>query len=132
METNKLIIFIVEDNLFYQQLIARELKDICYAIHFFVRGEDCIYALPGLRPDMIVLDNDLEGKLSGLETLKIIRAFKPELYVIIFSARMEVNSEVNISLYGQFDFLIKNEMTFRILKNKICSSEVYLQKNQVM
>ncbi len=130
METNKLLIFIVEDNLFYQQLIAKELEYVSYAIHFFVKGEDCIFALPVLRPDMIVLDNDLEGKLSGLETLKIVRVLNPDLYVIIFSARQKLDTDENISFYGHFEFVEKNEMTVGILKNKIFGSKIYLQKNQ--
>lgn len=123
----KLRIFIVEDNLIYQQLIAKQLESISYAIHFFTKGEDCIENIPQSNPDLIVLDNDLDGSFSGLDTLKLIRILYTDLYVIIFSTQA-LNTAENLSYYGTFEFVEKNDRAFSCLKEKICTSKVFLQK----
>lgn len=117
--SKKLNIFIAEDNLFYQQLIAKQLEPIASAIHFFTSGEDCVAALHNLVPDLIVLDNNLEGSLSGLETVRLVRICMPEVYVILFSSEQALNSEENILLYGDFDYVEKNVNAFGCLKDKI-------------
>ena len=84
-QNKKLKIFVVEDNLIFQQLIAKQLETLSYAIKFFTQGEDCIKELSTNVPDIIVLDNSLAGTMSGLDTLKVIRVLHPELYIVIFS-----------------------------------------------
>ena len=130
METNKkLIIFVVEDNLISQQLIAKKLEAITDAIHFFTSGEDCILELADRSPDIIVLDNTLAGKLSGLDTLKAIRVLNPELCVIIFSARQDLATAENLSTYGHFEFVKKDETAFKHLQNKVSARINYLHRN---
>jgi DNA-binding NtrC family response regulator len=116
-------IFIVEDNLIYQQLIAKELESISGDIHFFTKGEACLAALD-LNPAIIVLDFDLAGQINGLDTLKSIREFNPEIYTVMFSNQQELNCEKNFSLYGLFDFVEKKETGFYSLKEKITSNYI--------
>lgn len=113
-------IFIVEDNLVYQQLIAKELEPISRDIHFFITGEACLKAL-SLNPAIVVLDYDLAGNLNGLETLKRIRAVKPDIYTVMFSNQPNLDSDKNISTYGFFDFVEKKPNAFPHLKEKIVS-----------
>lgn len=121
-----MVIFIVEDNPLYQQLIKKELQSVSAATHLFTTGEDCIKELVVHNPDVIVLDNDLDGVLTGLETLKIIRISHPDLYVLIFSARQELDTVENFIDYGHFDYLEKTSRAFIDLKKKICASEAYM------
>jgi DNA-binding NtrC family response regulator len=114
-------IFIVEDNLVYQQLIAKELEKLSGDIHFFTRGESCLEAL-SLNPSIIVLDYDLAGTLNGLDTLKHIRAANPHVYAILFSNKPNLNNKENISAYGFFDFVEKKPTSFGHLREKIVSS----------
>lgn len=120
-KSQTLKIFIVEDNLIYQQLIAKELESISADIHFFTKGEACIDAL-SLNPAIIVLDYDLAGKINGLDTLKSIREFNPSIYTVMFSNQKDLNCEKNRSLYGLFDFVEKKESSFCSLKEKIASN----------
>src|SRR6188472_2343613 len=108
MKQNKgLCIIIVEDNPIYQQLIAKQLESIISTIHFFTKGEECIDKLESFRPDIVVLDNNLEGALSGLDTLKVIRLTKPYIHVILFSSELRLNTTENLSFYGVFEYLEK-------------------------
>ena len=108
-------IFIVEDNLLYQQLIARELENFGGSLFFFTTGEHCIANLCR-RPSIVILDYNLDGEINGLETLEEIRKFDPSILVILFSNQKEVFSHENQRRYGSFDFLEKKEQSFSMLK----------------
>ncbi|MBC8035002.1 MAG: response regulator [Chitinophagaceae bacterium] len=125
-QSRELRIFIVEDNLIYQQLIAKELEPISADVHFFTRGESCVEALE-LNPAIVVLDFNLAGSMNGLDTLKSIRSFNPSIYALLFSNQEGLNSPENFSAYGSFDFIEKKETTFCRLREKITSSALAFQ-----
>ena len=108
-------IFIVEDNLLYQQLIARELEDFGGPLFFYTTGEHCLANIRR-KPSIVVLDYNLDGEINGLETLEEIRKFDPSIFVILFSSQKEVYSNENQRRYGSFDFLEKKEQSFTLLK----------------
>ena len=108
-------IFIVEDNLMYQQLIARELESMGGQLFFYTTGEHCIANLCR-RPSIVVLDYNLDGLINGLETLEEIRKFDPSIFVVLFSSQKEVFSCENQRKYGGFDFLEKKDHSFSLLK----------------
>jgi two-component system, OmpR family, response regulator len=108
-------IFIVEDNLLYQQLIARELEDFGGPLFFYTTGEHCLANIHR-KPSIVVLDYNLDGEINGLETLEEIRKFDPSIFVILFSSQKEVYSNENQRRYGSFDFLEKKEQSFTLLK----------------
>jgi two-component system OmpR family response regulator len=116
-------IFIVEDNLLYQQLIARELEDFGGPIFFYTTGEHCLANIHR-KPSIVVLDYNLDGEINGLETLEEIRKYDPSIFVILFSSQKEVCSNENQQRYGSFDFLEKKEQSFSLLKQllkaKVC------------
>jgi CheY-like chemotaxis protein len=108
-------IFIVEDNLLYQQLIARELEDFGGPIYFYTTGEHCLANICR-KPSIVVLDYNLDGEINGLETLEEIRKFDPSIFVILFSSQKDLHSNENQRRYGSFDFLEKKEQSFTLLK----------------
>jgi two-component system OmpR family response regulator len=108
-------IFIVEDNLLYQQLIARELESFGGQLFFYTTGEHCVANLCR-KPSIVVLDYNLDGEINGLETLEEIRKFDPSIFVVLFSSQKEVCSCENQQRYGSFDFLEKKEHSFSMLK----------------
>jgi CheY-like chemotaxis protein len=113
-------IFVVEDNLIYQQLIAKELESITTDIHFFTTGESCLESLME-KPDIVVLDYNLDGVLTGLDTLKGVKLFNPNIYAVLFTTQPGLNTEENFSIYGKFDYVEKRETAFYHLKETISS-----------
>src|ERR1700688_1308398 len=103
-------IFIVEDNLIYQQLIARELESFCGQLFFYTTGEHCIANL-SRQPSIVVLDYNLDGEINGLETLEEIRKFDSSIFVVLFSSQKELCNNENQRRYGSFDFLEKKEQS---------------------
>jgi CheY-like chemotaxis protein len=112
------VIFVVEDNLIYQNLIAKELESISPNIHFYTTGEACVNELDK-QPSVIVLDYNLEGEMNGLDTLQIIRNFNPYVYVILFSSQKGLNTKEVFSKYGHFDFLEKNNQSLHTLQKMV-------------
>ncbi len=112
------VIFIVEDNPLYQQLIARELETFGGQVSFYSSGEACLADL-GLRPAIVVLDYNLDGQINGLEALEAIRKFDSSIFVVLFSSQQDVHSWENLKRYGTFDFLEKRDYSFSLLKQLV-------------
>jgi DNA-binding NtrC family response regulator len=123
---NKTPIFIVEDDEGWAATLTGKLGKM-YATHHFVSGEECIEKLEEIKPKFIVLDYHLEGEMTGLDTLKVIRKKLPQTYVIMFSAQDDVQTAVNIMDNGAYDYVVKGENAFNrlnIITRNIESQEV--------
>jgi two-component system OmpR family response regulator len=119
MQTNsKPTIFVVEDNLLYQHLIAKELESIDGEVHFFTKGEDCLNELHK-NPSVLILDYNLDGIINGLDTLQSARASMPDIPAIVFSNQQGLHSKENLLRYGYFDFIEKCEQSFQVLRQMI-------------
>jgi CheY-like chemotaxis protein len=119
MELNQQpVIFVVEDNLIYQSLIAKELESIGGDIHFYTNGEACLNELDK-KPSVIVMDYNLEGEMNGLDTLQQVRHTNPDVYVILFSSQKGLNTKEIFMQYGSFDFLEKNSLSLRALRKMV-------------
>ena len=108
----------VEDNLMYQNLIAKELESVSRNIHFYTNGEACLDELDK-APSVIVMDYNLDGKLNGLDTLQQVRSVNPDVYVILFSSQKGLNTKEVFLQYGSFDFLEKNSLSLRTLHQMV-------------
>jgi CheY-like chemotaxis protein len=112
----KLNIIVVEDNLLYQELIAKQLPKVNHEVHFFTKGETCVESLSALDPDILVLDYNLDGQMTGLDTLKSIRSFFPDTFAVLFSSQKGLNTDENFREYGRFEYIEKRENSFSHLK----------------
>lgn len=112
------VIFVVEDNLMYQSLIAKELESVSRNIHFYTNGEACLDELDK-APSVIVMDYNLDGKLNGLDTLQQVRTTHPDVYVTLFSSQKGLNTKEVFLRYGSFDFLEKNSLSLRTLHQMV-------------
>jgi DNA-binding NtrC family response regulator len=112
------VIFVVEDNIIYQGLIAKELETLSSNIHFYTNGESCISELDK-HPAVIVLDYNLDGQMNGLDTLQRVRDYDPNVYVILFSSQKGLNTKEVFLQYGAFDFLEKNSLSLRTLRQMV-------------
>jgi DNA-binding NtrC family response regulator len=116
--TSQPVIFVVEDNLMYQSLIAKELESVSPNIHFYTTGESCLDDLDK-QPAVIVLDYNLDGQMNGLDTLQRVRVINPDVYVILFSSQKGLNTKEIFMQYGSFDFLEKNSLSLHTLHQMV-------------
>lgn len=123
---SKTPIFIVEDDEGWAATLSGKLGKL-YTTHHFVSGEECVEKLEAVKPKFIVLDYHLEGEMTGLDTLKIIKKKLPETYVIMFSAQDDVQTAVSIMENGAYDYVVKGENAFNRLS--IITRNIESQEN---
>jgi DNA-binding NtrC family response regulator len=116
-------IFIVEDEPFFANLINFDLEANYYdGIKIFFSGEEAVENLV-MNPRVVILDHQLPG-MSGLEVLKKIKAFNPDIHVIFLSGQTGADVAISAFKNGAHDFIMKNETAFddvRALLKKIFS-----------
>lgn len=113
---NKIKLFLVDDDAVYLKSIEIEFMHMAdFEIETFLSGELCIENLHK-SPDLIILDYLLDGvdknAKNGIETLDEIRAFNPEIPVIILSAQDKIEVAVECMHHQAFDYIVKSETAF--------------------
>ena len=123
MTKNKIKLFLVDDDVvFLKSLEIDFLQSADFTIETFVTGELCMDYLIH-TPDIIVLDYFLDGidrsAMNGLETLDKIKAFNPEIPVIMLSSQDKIEVAVECMHHKAFDYVVKSETAFLRLQKII-------------
>ena len=102
----------------FQRLLRHTLEmNPEYEVHVFGSGKECIDNLK-LNPILITLDYSLPD-MTGAEIFKNIKAYNPDIPVIILSGQQEVSVAVELLQEGAYDYITKDSETRRKLLNKI-------------
>lgn len=128
---NKLKFFIVDDDIFCANMYQQDLKTMGFNdVTYFNNGSDCLRNLDE-RPDIILLDHNMEG-ISGFEVLKKIKRYNPNIYVVMISGQETIKTAVDALKFGAFDYVSKDsnvsEKIVQII-NKIITVQEKLRKS---
>ncbi len=120
---NKIKLFLVDDDTVFLKLLEIELLEHAdFDIETYPTGELCIENL-GNKPDAIVLDYYLDGidrdAMNGLETLDKIKAYNPEIPVVMLSSQDNIDIAINCMHHAAFDYVVKSETAFLRLQKII-------------
>jgi two-component system, OmpR family, response regulator len=120
---NKILIFLVDDDaLFLKSLVIEFEESTESVVKTFLTGERCLESISE-NPDVVVLDyhinNPDQNAINGLETLDRIKAFNPQIPVIILSSQDKIEVAVNCMKHQAFDYIIKSETAFIRLQKAI-------------
>jgi DNA-binding NtrC family response regulator len=63
-----------------------------------------------VQPDVIFLDYNMDN-LNGLDILKKIKRFDPNIMVFFVSGQETISVAVSALKYGAFDYIVKHEMS---------------------
>lgn len=112
----KIKIFLVDDDALYLKLLEIELLEHAdFVIETFATGELCIANL-SRNPDVIILDYYLDGidktAMNGMLTLDKIKAFNPDIPVIMLSSQDKIEVAVDCMLHKASDYVVKSETAF--------------------
>ena len=117
------LIFIVEDDVLYQEMLKNELHHNQYDnIEVYSAGTECIGNLHKV-PDIVMLDYNLNESMNGIQVSKKIKEANSHTQVIMFSAQEKLDIVINSIKYGAYDYIIKNDVAIRRLSqmvDKIC------------
>jgi CheY-like chemotaxis protein len=100
-------ILIVEDEAILAMCLQDKLVDLGYGIHAAVgSGEQAVQAALDHRPDLVLMDIKLSGRMDGLEAARQIRELF-DIPVIFMSAYSDVDTLQRALLTGSAGYLIK-------------------------
>lgn len=123
MSKGKLLIVDDEKNL--RSSLQAILRDEGYQTDAVSSGEACLEKLKKNKYDTIFLDIWLPGK-DGIEILKEIRTRRPLQYVIIISGHGTIETAVQATKLGAFDFI---EKPLSLEKVMLVLRHAFKQKN---
>jgi len=131
MKNEKVKLFLVDDDAVYLKLLEIEfLEHADFEIKTFATGELCIANLSH-HPDVVVLDYYLDGvdrdAINGIDTLDQIKAFSPDIPVVMLSSQDKIDVAINCMHHMAFDYVVKSETAFMRLK-KIITTIMETQK----
>lgn len=127
---NKIKFFLVDDDAVFLKLLEIEfLEHADFEIKTFATGELCIENL-SQNPDVIILDYHLDGinrdAMNGIETLDKIKAFNPDIPVVMLSSQDRIDVAINCMHHKAIDYVVKSETAFMRLQKII--SDIFSYK----
>jgi len=99
-------IMVVDDEKNIRDSLGGVLTDDGYSVVTSPSAEDAIKALPAERPDVVLLDIWLPG-MDGIKALPKIKAIDPDLQVIMISGHASIETAVEATKFGAYDFIEK-------------------------
>ncbi|MCF8450471.1 MAG: sigma-54 dependent transcriptional regulator [Taibaiella sp.] len=111
-------IFIVEDDPWYGEILEYHLSlNPDNEIYRFTSGKDCLANL-SKKPALISIDYSLPD-INGVELLKKIKQYNPDIPVIVISGQEDVSTAVDLLKQGASDYFIKDDNTKELVWNAI-------------
>ncbi len=131
MKDEKILVFLVDDDaVFLKSLEIDFLQHADLAVETFATGELCLKKLSH-KPDVIILDYLLDGidknAMNGIEVLDKIRAFNPDIPVVMLSQQDKIEVAIDCMHHKAFDYVVKSETAFVRLQ-KIITTIFHYQK----
>lgn len=116
----KYLIYVVEDNEIYNQLIIKHLEKNGFTnIKSFASGKDCISAIQKNEFPNIVIQDYFMSEMNGLEVLQNVKKISPASEFIFLTANEDIDVAVNTMKSGAFDYVIKDNVALDKVVNKI-------------
>ncbi len=100
------LILIVDDELPICQNCIKILSKIGYTVEYALNGYDALKMLDEYQFDVVITDLKM-SRLGGMEVLRRIKEFHPEINVIVITGYASVSSAVEVMKMGAFDYLPK-------------------------
>lgn len=122
---NKIKLFLVDDDVVFLRLLEIQFLDHGdFEIETYTTGEQCVENLFHL-PDLIILDYLFDHfgqeEMNGIETLDRIKAYNPEMPVIMLSEQDRIEVAVDCMHHAAYDYVVKSETAFIRLQKIITS-----------
>jgi two-component system OmpR family response regulator len=113
---SKIKVFLVDDDAVFLKLLAIEfLEHADFSIETYPTGEQCLAHLSN-NPDVIILDYHLDGiditAMNGIEALGKIKAYNPDIPIIMLSSQDKIEVAINCMHHRAYDYVVKSETAF--------------------
>lgn len=118
-------IFVVEDDPIYAKLLSYHLsQNPDNEVEIFRTGKQLLSRLTNSNPDIITLDYSLPD-MSGMDVLKKVKEFNPDLPVIVISGQENISTAVELLKHGARDYIVKDND----IKDRIWNTVKFIKEN---
>lgn len=123
-----LIVFIVDDNIPYLNLLKKLLERPNFSVFTFSTGEECLEYLQ-LEPDLVILDYHLDGvnpyAMKGDRVAELIEQKVPNVEIIMISSDNKFNLISELHLSNVKNVIYKDDTAIHKIKT---ASEKMVEK----
>ncbi len=107
-------VLVVDDEKGIREALTQLLEYEEIDVQACASGAEALRVYPEFRPHLVFLDVKMQG-MDGLETLRQVRALDPHAQVVMISGHGTIQTAVEATQLGAYDFLEKPLDTDRIL-----------------
>ena len=111
----KIKLVIVEDESLYRDLLSEALsrRENLEVIGEFADGSSALEAVPGLRPDVAILDIDLRSEPNGVQVGLSLREQLPNMGVVLLSNHADTHYLTSLpgGMIGGWSYLLKKSVS---------------------
>jgi two-component system, NtrC family, nitrogen regulation response regulator NtrX len=107
-------VLVVDDEKGIREALTQVLEYEEIDVQSCASGSEALQRYPEFRPHLVFLDVKMQG-MDGLETLRQLRALDPHAQVVMISGHGTIQTAVEATQLGAYDFLEKPLDTDRIL-----------------
>jgi len=107
-------VLVVDDEKGIREALKQVLEFEGLEVHTSANGSDALKVYPEIRPQLVFLDVKMQG-MDGIETLARLRQLDPQAVVVMISGHGTIQTAVEATQLGAYDFLEKPLDTDRIL-----------------
>jgi len=99
-------ILVIDDDQVILDLLGKVLKKLGFQVALVKNGKEAVNLVRITTPDVILLDI-IMPEMDGIAVLKEIKAFDPDIEVILITGFASLDSAVEALRYGAFDYIQK-------------------------
>ena len=107
-------VLIVDDEKGVREALKQVLEFEQLEVRTCTSGHEALKQYPEYHPQLVFLDVKMQG-IDGIETLKRLRELDPRAQVVMISGHGTIQTAVEATQHGAYDFLEKPLDTDRIL-----------------
>lgn len=101
-------LYVVEDDPTWAAILKGKFGKK-FLVSTFADGESALASITKDKPEIIIQDYNLEGKMTGLDCLREFQKVHPSGQVIMFSAQEDVQIALTIMETGAYDYVVKSD-----------------------
>ena len=123
----------IHDELVAGDILTRLLRSKGFSVQAVEDSDKGLYALRDGHFDLVLLDLMLPGK-SGLEVVKETQSIDPDVEIVMLTAFASVETAVEATKSGVFDFLVKpfkNDELLLVIKNGLERRSLTLENQRL-
>ncbi len=127
-------ILIVDDDIHQRQSLRDVLEYAGYAVEEAADGKVALEVLSQRRVDLMLLDLDMP-RLPGIEVLRRAASEHPEVQTVIISGKGTIQTAVQATKLGAYDFLekpLEAERTLLTVRNALEKSSLLRQRDRLL